>query len=376
MKLRKRFKLAVTFGAALVGMIASATFARDITVAQVAAFSGAQAPSGTAIRAGIKLYFDEVNRAGGIGGDRIKLVTRDDAYKAEETVKIVKEMLERDAPVAFVGALGTANIEALIKDGALARANVPLIGAVSGASSLVGAPSVFVTKASWRDEVRELFELVSKSGVKRAAIFYQDDSMGRDVLAGAESAAPNYGMNLVVKATYERNTTNVDEAVTQIIRSDAQIVYLAAVTTAAIEFIKRYRAAGGLTPIYGLSIIDPGNVIKAVGVESARGYAFGLHAPLSSAGKFAIVREYQALRKASPNPELSERSVEGFIIAKTVVHALRQSRQVNSGAVLNALVSMRGVDLGDYWIDFTRPGRTGSRFVEFAVVAGNGRIDH
>src|SRR5262245_40600246 len=81
--------------------------AKEITVAQVAAFTGAQASSGKAIRAGIKIYFDHVNKNGGINGDKLKLVTYDDGYKAEETVRLVKEVLAKEAPIAFIGILGT-----------------------------------------------------------------------------------------------------------------------------------------------------------------------------------------------------------------------------------------------------------------------------
>src|SRR5690349_2677204 len=92
-------------------------WSKEIVVSQVAAFTGAQALSGKAIRAGIKLYLDHVNNEGGVAGERIRLVSYDDGYKADETVRLVKESLAKDAPIAFIGVLGTANNEALIKDG-------------------------------------------------------------------------------------------------------------------------------------------------------------------------------------------------------------------------------------------------------------------
>ena len=231
---------------AVICLLASAQAAgREIVVAQVAAFTGAQASSGKAIRAGIKLYFDHVNQAGGVGGDRLTLIAYDDGYKSEETVRLVKEVLAKEAPMAFIGVLGTANNEAIIKDGVLARANVPLVGAISGASTMIGAPNIFVTKASYRDEVRRLFELLALIGINRVAIVYQDDGFGKDIVSGAEQAAPATRMNLVVKAPYERNTTNVRSAVQAVLKSDAQVVYLGAVTSAAAEFVRRIPARPG-----------------------------------------------------------------------------------------------------------------------------------
>jgi len=347
--------------------------AKDIVVAQVAAFTGAQAVSGKAIRAGLKLYIDHINKSGGIGGDKIKLLTYDDGYKAEETVRIVKEVLAKEAPMAFAGVLGTANCEALVKDGALEKSGVPLIGAISGANSLVGAPGIFVTKASYRDEVRRLFELLSGIGVNQVAVVYQDDGFGRDILAGAETAAPGTGIKLVAKSGYERNTTKVEDAVKQVLASNAQAVYLGAVTTAAAAFIKSYRQAGGSAQIYGVSVVDVESLKKALGTELVAGYGFGVLWPLTTSRDFPLIREYQKLSAEAKDPDLAERSMEGFIAAKVLVHGLRQTR-AGPAALSKTVHAMKGVDLGGFYVDFTRPERTGSQYVEFAIVGKGGQI--
>jgi ABC-type branched-subunit amino acid transport system substrate-binding protein len=362
-----------TIAAAACLFAAAQAWSKEIVVAQVAAFSGAQAPSGKAIRAGIKLYLDHVNQTGGIGGDRIKFLSYDDGYKADETVRLVKEVLDKQAPMAFVGVLGTANNEALIKDGVLARTNVPLVGAISGASSMNGAPNIFVTKASYRDEVRRLFDLLSLIGIHQVAVVYQNDGFGKDILAGAEAAAPHTKINLVVKAPYERNTTKVEAAVKEVLASKAQVVYLGAVTTAAMQFIKQYRQGGGLAPVYGVSVIDVESMKRALPKELIAGYGLGVLWPPTNARSFPIIREYQQLAAAAKDPDLAERSMEGYIAAKVLVHALRQTR-ASPAAVAKAVRGIRDLDLGGFFIDFTQSDRTGSQFVEFAILGRDGQI--
>jgi branched-chain amino acid transport system substrate-binding protein len=359
--------------AALCLVAAAQVSAKEIMVAQVAAFTGAQASSGKAIRAGIKIYLDHVNRNGGIGGDTIRLVTYDDGYKADETVRLVKEVLAKEAPMAFVGVLGTANNEAIIKDGVLARANVPLVGAISGASSMIGAPNVFVTKASYADEVRRLFEILSLIGMNRVAVVYQDDGFGKDIVAGAEKAAPATRIKLVAKAPYERNTTNVRNAVQMVLESDAQVVYLGAVTSAAVEFIKQYRAGGGSAQIYGVSVIDVNGMKRGLSGEELNGYGFGVLWPLTTVRSYQLVREYQRLASAAKDPDLAERSMEGYIAAKVLVHGLRQTRS-SPAALAKAVRGMKAVDIGDFVVDFTEAKQTGSRFVEFAILNRAGQI--
>ena len=347
--------------------------AKEIVVAQVAAFTGAQASSGKAIRAGINLYVNHVNRNGGINGDRIKLVTYDDGYKADETVRLVKESLVKDAPYAFVGVLGTANNEAIIKDGILARANVPLVGAISGASTMLGAPNIYVTKASYADEVRRLFEILSLIGINRVAVVYQDDGFGKDILGGAERAASVTRVNVVVKAPYERNTTKVEPAVQAVIKADPQVIYLGAVTSAAVEFVKQYRKAGGTAQVYGVSVIDINGMKKGLTPEELSGYGFGVLWPLTTSRTFPLTREFQQLAKEAQDPDIQERSMEGYIAAKVLVHGLRQTRS-GPAALSKAVGSMKSVDIGGFLVDFTRPKQTGSQYVDFAIVNRGGSI--
>lgn len=366
-------KKRIVITAALCLLASAQASAKEILVAQVAAFTGAQASSGKAIRAGINLYLNHVNRNGGVAGDRIRLVTYDDGYKAEETVRLVKEVLVKEAPLAFVGVLGTANNEAIIKDGILARANVPLVGAISGASTMIGAPNVYVTKASYGDEVRRLFEILSLIGINRVAVVYQDDGFGKDIVSGAERAAPATRVSLVVKAPYERNTTNVQPAVQAVLKSDAQVIYLGAVTSAAVEFIKQYRKGGGTAQVYGVSVIDINGMKKGLSAEELSGYGFGVLWPLTTSRTFQLTREYQQLAKEAKDPDLAERSMEGYIAAKVLVHGLRQARS-SPGALSKAVGGMKGVDIGGFVVDFTRPKQTGSQYVDFAIVNKGGSI--
>ena len=349
--------------------------ARDIVIAQVAPFTGSQAPSGKSIHAGIKLYIDHINATGGINGAKIRLVAKDDGYKPEDTVRLVKELIASEKPVAFIATVGTANLVALNKDGVLAKANIPMVGGVSGGSALVGAPNIFITKATYHDEVAKLFEIVSMIGLNRIGIVYQDDAYGKDILTGAEKAAVKTKMQIVVKAPYERNTTNVAAAVDVVIKADPPLIYLGAITTPAIEFIKQYRARGGAAQIYGVSVIDPSAMIAKLGPQVARGYAFGTLVPPTSARVFAIVREYQELAAKAKNPDLAERSMEGFVSAKLLVHALRKAGNPSSSAgVIKVISSTSQLDLGDYFLDFTRKEYTGSRFVDFAILGNQGRV--
>ncbi|HJS02658.1 MAG TPA: ABC transporter substrate-binding protein [Variovorax sp.] len=347
--------------------------AEPIVVGQVAPFTGPQAVTGRAIHAGAKLYFDAINAKGGVRGRPLKLVTRDDGQKAEESVRLTREIIAAESPVALMGMVGTTNLEAVAKDGVLAQKGVAMIGAVSGASSVAQAPGIYVVKASYRDEVARLFSQLAAVGVQRVGLVYQDDGLGQDVLAGAEAAAKAHGMQLVVRAGYPRNTVAVEKAVAEIAKAKVQVVFLGATTAAGIEFVKQYTAAGDAgSMLYGLSIIDTDALLKALGPERARGYAFSVVLPQQ--GDRAVVREYLQLRQASKDPDLSARSMEGFIAAKALVKVMEGAGTLSAAGVGAALASAKAVDVGGYVLDFSTRGQTASRYVDFAMFGARGKL--
>ncbi|CAN7177631.1 ABC transporter substrate-binding protein [Variovorax sp. LjRoot84] len=344
-----------------------------IVIGQVASFTGPQAVTGRAIHAGAKLYFDAVNAKGGVRGRPIKLVTRDDAQKAEESVRLTREIIAAELPVALMGTVGTTNLEAIAKDGVLAQKGVAMIGAVSGASSVAQAPGIYVVKASYHDEVARLFSQLATVGVQRVGLLYQDDGLGQDVLAGAEAAAKAHGIQLVVRAGYPRNTVAVEKAVAEIAKAKVQVVFLGATTAAGIEFVKQYAAAGGAgSMLYGMSIIDTDALLKALGPQRARGYAFSVVLPQQ--GDRAVVREYLQLRQASKDPDISARSMEGFIAAKALVKVMESASTLNAAGVGAALASAKAIDVGGYTLDFSARGQTASRYVDFAMFGAGGKL--
>lgn len=360
--------------AATPGIPLNALANTPLVVGQVAPFSGPQAVSGKSIHAGIKLCFDAVNARGGINGRPLKLVTRDDGQKPEETVRLIRELIAAESPVALMGTIGTANLEALSKDGILQSSRLSLVGALSGANSIVQSSNIHVVKASYHDEVAHLFKQLAANGLKRVGLLFQDDTFGRDVIVGAEAAAQKHGVELVVRSGYPRNTVAVEKAVAEIAAARVQVVFLAATTAPAIAFVSQYNAAGGKGTIYGLSVIDTEVLLSELGPERARGYAFAVVTPLAQKATLPIVREYQQLKASSTDANIRSRSLEGFIAAKALVRVLQGLNDPTPSKVTEALNAARSVDVGGFMLDFSDNKRAASRYVDFAMFGAGGRI--
>ncbi len=362
--------------ALLVGLcltVSTAATAKDIVIAQIAALSGVQASAGKAYAAGLRLGFDAANAGGGINGSPLRLVSVDDAYKPEETVRLARETIARENPVALTATVGTANADALIKAGILTGSGIPLIGPSSGANSVIGQPGVFLTKASYADEVNQLFITLSSMGLTRVAVLYQDDGYGRDLLASATTLAPKYKVELVAQSSYDRISANVEPAVNALLKADAQVIFLAAISAPAANFIKAYKQRGGNAMLIGPSPVDISYLQKQLSKELLRGYVASTVGPVESRTSLPIIREYLKLKAASPSPDYGIRSLEGYVTSRVIITALQRGKATPEG-LSQSLRALRALDLGGMSVDYADVRRGGSSYVDFVTIDRMGAI--
>ncbi|HNC51261.1 MAG TPA: ABC transporter substrate-binding protein [Accumulibacter sp.] len=350
-----------------------------VVVGQVAAFSGPLAPTGTHMRAGVQLYFDAVNEQGGIHGARIRLLSIDDGYKSEETVRLAREMIRQSQPLAFIGFVGSSNVEALLDQKVLSEAGIPLIAIRSGAESLVrrNDPLLFLTRASYAEEIEKIIDQYTTTGYARFAILYQDDAFGQDALLSAEQSIRKVGGSLVAKESYAKNTTEVGAAVKAIAAAKPQAVILIANTAASAEFLKQSRAAGNLAQYVALSVTDGAQVVQRIGAEKAEGLALTQVVPDPNSHTVPLIREIQNnFAKFRPTDvTLNHTFVEGYLGAKVFGEALRRAGPNPTRKKLrDALETLRNYDAGGVFISFSPKQHAGSRFVDITILNRSGKL--
>lgn len=353
--------------------------AKDIVIGQSTALSGVLASSGEPMRQGAKLYFDMVNAEGGINGRMIRFISLDDRYKVEDTLRNVSQLIERDQAVVLLGGSGTANNQALLNQKLLANANIAMVGPRTGALTLREPlnPYMFHVRASYTAEVEKAIEHFASIGYKKIGVVYQNDSFGVDALSAAKKALLQRSIQAVFLAAYERNSTEVASAVSTAIAADAQAILLLTTSRPTAEFTKQFREAGGTAQLVALSVNDAISIIKEIGVKAAHGLAITTVFPSPTRTDFGIVKEYQlALKKFGPRDEpLSIVALEGFIVAKVIVEALRKAGpDLSRQAMIKSLETMRDADIGGFHIDFGPRLRAGSQYVDITIINKNGMI--
>lgn len=348
--------------------------ADSIIIGQSAAFTGGPAEDVKQTTAGAQLYFDIVNRQGGVFGRKIVLESLDDGFEPQRTLENTHKLLTEKNAFALFLYRGTPTTEAvlpLIRD-----ARVPLIAPVTGAASLHEPMQryLFNLRPRYRDEVRSAIEQAAAMGLQRLAVFYSNDSFGNDALVAAKAVVKTRNLPEPTYASYERNTLLVEDAVNTIFAAKPQAVLMFCTAKACDAFIRQYRKAGGLQQLITLSNVSSQVFLQGLG-EHARGLGMTQVFPNPRNSTIPISREFHDALKMRAELADSYPTLEGFVAAKLLVEGLKKAgpKPTREGLV-QALEGFKGLDLGGITLDYSPTSRAGSRFIELTVIGKNGFV--
>jgi branched-chain amino acid transport system substrate-binding protein len=294
-----------------------------ILFGQAAALKGPSSALGLGMRQGILAAFAEVNAKGGVHGRRLELISRDDGYDPDRSIAETTRLIEQDKVFALIGAVGTPTTTATVP---IAKArNVPFIGPFTGAGFLRAADlhNVVNIRASYGAEAEAWIKhLTEDLHIRSISIFYQDDSYGRDGLAGVKLALEKRGMELTAESTFERNTKAVGSAMRTLKRAEPEAVVMVGTYGPCAEFIKLARKSG-FNPIFvNISFVGANALAKELGPDG-EGVIVSQVVPFPWDASVKVVADYQAAEKAlDPNLKPDFISLEGYLSGRLVAAAL------------------------------------------------------
>jgi len=367
----------VAIFAMLLSTIAAAQPDAAIRLGQSLPLSGPLTELGTEYRDGALAYFKSVNDKGGVHGRRIELLTLDDAYVVERSVANAGKLLDDNGVLAFFGMFGSANYAALLP---LINARaVPSIAPYTGADGLraQSSPTTFWLRASYGDETEKIVDQLTTLGIKRIAVFYQDDAFGKAGLAGVDAALKKRGEQVLATGAYDKTRNDVDAAVKQIGAADPQAVVMISTYKPTAAFVRKMRESGRLPQFFALSVVG----LKALHAElgaAAAGIAISQVVPFPDTETAPVVREMRRLPAGTlPAAGVTYTTLEGFIAAKVMVEALRRAGpQPTREKLIAALESLRDFDAGGFVVNYAPARHLGSRFAEVTIVGKGGRLMH
>ncbi len=346
--------------------------ADTILIGQSAALTGPAEALGREMKAGAQAYFDTVNKVGGINGRKIKLISLDDGYEPERAKANTEKLINEEKVLALFAYVGTPTSNAALP--IFTKAKVPFIGAFTGAQSLREPFNryIFNVRASYFDETEDIVRHMTAVGISRIAVFYQNDGYGQAGLAGIERAMKKRNLELVGKATVERNSVDVINAVNVLSKVNATAIVQISAYKSCAAFIKAMQKGGHLTQYWNVSFVGSKALAAELG-EAGRGVQISQVVPFPWAEEIPIVAEYQ---KAIGGPaNYSFTSLEGYIAAKVLVEGMRRAgKNLTRESLVDGLTKIRAVDFGGFKVRYMPDNHNGSTFVDLTILSKGGKF--
>ncbi len=373
---RRQFSMGIG-ATALAGFgVARAQSEGRIVLGQSAAFSGPSAQLGIQFNQGAKLFFDQLNAAGGVGKRMVEIRTLDDGYEPDRCAENTRKLIADDV-FALFGYVGTPTSLAAVP--LFNQAKVPFFAPFTGAESLRQPFNrlAFHVRASYYDETALIVRQLVNLGVKKIAVFHQNDAYGKAGLDGVNKALAEHKLPLAGAATVERNSVDVAAAVEKLAAAKPDAVVQIAAYGASAAFVRAARKAGFGGTFYNVSFVGTQALADELGKDGA-GVVVSQVVPSPYQPSRQITREFlDAIKKAGDKVQPNYSSMEGFLAARIFTEGLRQaaaSGKISRDSFISGMEGLGTQVISGFPVSFGPNDHTASTFVEMSMLTGDGRV--
>jgi branched-chain amino acid transport system substrate-binding protein len=220
-------------------------------------------------------YLRKINESGGINGRKVTLISLDDAFSPPKTVEHTRKLVESDEVLAIVGSFGTPTNLATSKY--LNGKGVPQILLLASTPKLDNPDNLPWTTTFMMPqpvEARIYAEYLLKSKPDaRVAVIYQNDDVGKGLLAGFKAALGAKASTMIVgEAAYDVSEPTVDSQILLLKASGADTLFHASNARFAAQSIRKAHEIGWKVQhvlVAGVSSIA--TVLRPAGLEASTG---------------------------------------------------------------------------------------------------------
>lgn len=258
------------FAVAATAMFATGAYAADIKLGLSGPFTGGSASMGVSMRDGVRLAVKEINAAGGINGNKIVLVERDDEAKNERGVQIAQELINNEKVVATLGYINTG--VALASQRFYQDAKIPVMNNVATGSILTkqfpNAPENYIFRNAAPDNIQAPLiakEAVEKRGLKKVAILADSTNYGQLGREDLEKALKTYGVTPVAVEKFNIGDVDMTSQILKAKNAGAEVILTYAIGPELAQIANGMAKLGWKKPMIGSWTLSMASFIDTAG---------------------------------------------------------------------------------------------------------------
>ncbi|MGL4230854.1 MAG: ABC transporter substrate-binding protein [Casimicrobium sp.] len=319
------------------------------------------------------LYLKTVNDAGGVNGRKVVFERVDDNQDPKKSEVLAKEIAEKKSTLGFVLPRTSVAVEMMLK--LSDQYNVPLIGPQPGPTVITNPfkRQSFAVRASYNAEILRAIELQHAYGHRKFAFVVADEAFGNDVEKGLPDTLGKFSLKPVAFERVDNRKPDVTKALATILPLKPDVIIYALNSAGSADFIKKYKAAGGVAQHVALTNNSNSGFVKALGADGP-GVIVMQVLPSPYSPKYKISSDYRKAAEAAKQP-ISYQSFQGYVTARVVVEALRRTgKNPTPESFTKAMESITSKDFDGFIVNFGPKERMGSKFVEATMISKDGRF--
>jgi branched-chain amino acid transport system substrate-binding protein len=262
-----RMLLAAALVAGLSGGV-QAKAVQPIKIGAMFALSGTAAAIGTPSMLVAEMAVSQINKDGGIKGRPLKLIIGDTESNPAKAASIAKKFIYQDKVAAIIGPTTTAagmQVKKIVE-----QAGVPTFMCVGGDPVIMGGkfgPYKYVFKSPQRSSVavKRLYRYMRKKKIHKLGLLYASDSFGKDGAHWLEALAPDYGINLVAKESFDPRDPDMTAQLIKIKNAKPQAIVCWTIGPAGAIVAKNMEKLGLKLPLFQCHGLPDPQYIKLAG---------------------------------------------------------------------------------------------------------------
>jgi branched-chain amino acid transport system substrate-binding protein len=226
----------------------------EIVLGHYASMTGSQATFGTSTDKGIRLAVDEINKAGGVKGKQVRVITYDEKGDNRETGNAVTRLVTRDKVVAVLGEVATGR--SLVGAPVCQENGVPMVSP-SSTNPSVTEKGDMIFRVCFIDPFQGWVcakfarEYGPLKATKAAILFDQASPYAVGLRNEFEKSFTNLGGKIVSKQAYQEGDQDFSAQLTAIGTSQPDVIFVPGYYTDVGNIAIQARKLGITVPLLG-----------------------------------------------------------------------------------------------------------------------------
>ena len=312
-----------------------------IPVGQFTSLTGAQASWGQSTVRGGDLALEEINAGGGVLGQPLRVITKDNQSKQGETSTAVRELITREKVVALLGEVASGR--SLEAAPIAQRSGIPMISP-GATNEKVTETGDHIFRVCFIDPFQGTVcaKFAHKLGATKAALLVD---VSKDYSIGLAKSFKNQfeaeGGTIVGRQSYSGGDKDFSSQLTAIKADNPQVIFLPAYYTEAPLIIRQARQLGITVPFIGGDGWDSPELVQ-VGGDAVEGCYFSNHFSNQSTEPkvVAFVQNYR--KKYGEDPDAM--AALSYDTTLLLADAMKRAGTTDPAKVTEALAATKGFE--------------------------------